>query len=102
MAVLVGAVGVARAVLGDVQLWHAIVGSDAHQQVIQPVRIDLPVHLGPFFAWRADDGEWRVLCLGYNPAARHLTRVVVDAQEISRRGDRLEVAVTQPRRARWR
>ena len=77
------------AVLRHVDRRRGIVARDAHEQVAKAVRVDLPPHI-------------RVLSF---PVARHLravcagaddeAKVVVDAEEVERLRDRLEIAFAQ-------
>src|SRR6266545_815159 len=76
------------AVLGDIDRRRPIVTRDTDEQMLQTVRIDLPAHI-------------RVLRLGIalhpwaiSAGTHDEAEVVVDAEEVQRRGDRLEIAVS--------
>src|SRR5919204_2533107 len=85
-------IGKRGAVLGHVDRSGLVLGRDAHEQAVEPVRVDLPTHLG-------------VLRIGVVDAARAVrcrrddgAVVVVDAEEVERSGDRLQISVCDERR----
>src|SRR5919201_2625739 len=85
-------VGERGAVLRYVDRSRLVLGRDAHEQSVQPVRVHLPTHLC-------------VLRIGVVDAARAVRGrrddgavVVVDAEEVERSGDRLQISFCDERR----
>ena len=64
----------------------------ADEQLVQPVRIDLPPHLGALGLGDVDRDRPRRIRPGANDGAA----VVVDAEEVEWRRDHVEVAVADP------
>ena len=81
-------VGIGHAVLGDVDRRQRVVAVDAHQQVGQALRVDLPAHVG----LALQPGRWARRLLAGDPDAR----VVVDAEEVERLRDRVEIVCHEP------
>jgi hypothetical protein len=97
------------AVLGDVQRQVRGILRQAHQQFVEPVRIDEPAHRRPLEPARTVLDNARYSASGHEFVAPQIVRiarpqvyrrVVIDPDEIDRRADRLHVAGRDQRRRR--
>ena len=86
-ASVMASIRVRGAVLGDVDVGELVVAVQAHEEVLQPERIDLPPHLGALDAVDLDLHRQR----GLRSRANHAPAVVVDSEEVERCTDRLQV-----------
>src|SRR5439155_20030825 len=83
-----------RAVLRDEDRRRRVVASDTNKQTAETLRIDLPAHV------RVRRLEVALHAWAFGARAHNEAEVVVDAEEVQRRGDRLEIAVSDKRRDR--
>src|SRR3990172_1536945 len=64
---------------------------------MQTIRMNLPIHLRSVGTVRGNDGSRQVLTLGDRDAATDDACVIIDPEEIGRRSNGLEVAITNER-----
>src|SRR5277367_2692071 len=70
--------GIARAVLGHVELGHHVFERDARENFEQTIRINFPTHLGPFRCWREHHGLWMIALFRNAITPAHGSIVVID------------------------
>ena len=83
-----------RAVLGDVDRGRRVVARHARQQLEEPFRVHLPAHVRALPVGVVDD----VRAVSVRARPHDEAEVVVHAEEVDRRRDRLEIAVPHRRR----
>ena len=84
------------AVLRDVHRRWRVLGGDPQEQLVEPLRIDLPAHVGHLRFGIAHEAR----AFAVRARADDVPEVVVHAEEVDRHGDRLHVAVADGDRCR--